>query len=200
MYGVIYLITNLLNDKKYVGQTTQPLSERIKQHKYGRQLVDKAIREVGFENFQVDTLEVCENQEQLNEREKFWIDELDCLQPQGYNCLKNGQHVKAQVNKPQAEVDEPYFKLIHKNLIFRHIGAKIAYYRTLRQMSQRELATKVNLSTSTIGRIERGKYNSGVPISTLLDIAEGLRIELSSLVTFSEEEKKVWWEIDKNML
>ena len=89
---------------------------------------------------------------------------------------------------------------VKKTMIYRQIGAKIAYYRTLRQMSQRELANKVNLSTSTIGRIERGKYNSGVPISTLLDIAEGLRIELSSLVTFSEEEKKVWWEIDKNML
>ena len=88
---------------------------------------------------------------------------------------------------------------VKKTMIYRQIGAKIAYYRTLRQMSQRELANKVNLSTSTIGRIERGKYNRGVPISTLLDIAEGLRIELSSLVTFSEEEKKVWWEIDKNM-
>lgn len=89
---------------------------------------------------------------------------------------------------------------VKKTMIYRQIGAKIAYYRTLRQMSQRELATKVNLSTSTIGRIERGKYNSGVPISTLLDIAEGLRIELASLVTFNEEEKKVWWEIDKNLL
>lgn len=88
---------------------------------------------------------------------------------------------------------------VKKTMIYRQIGAKIAYYRTLRQMSQRQLANKVHLSTSTIGRIERGKYNSGVPISTLLDIAEGLRIELSSLVTFSEEEKKVWWEIDKNM-
>ena len=88
---------------------------------------------------------------------------------------------------------------VKKTMIYRQIGAKIAYYRTLRQMSQRQLANKVNLSTSTIGRIERGKYNSDVPISTLLDIAEGLRIELSALVTFSEEEKKVWWEIDKNM-
>lgn len=88
---------------------------------------------------------------------------------------------------------------IKKIMIFRQIGAKIAYYRTLRQMTQAELAKKVNLSRSSIVRIERGKYNNGVPISTLLDIAEGLRIDLSALVTFSEEEKKVWWEIDKNM-
>ena len=89
---------------------------------------------------------------------------------------------------------------VKKMMLYRQIGAKIAYYRTLRQMTQADLAKRVNLSRSTLGRIERGKYNQGVPISTLLDIAEGLRIELSALVTFSEEEKKVWWEIDKNML
>ena len=89
---------------------------------------------------------------------------------------------------------------VKKIMIFRQIGAKIAYYRTLRQMTQAELAKRANLSKGSIGRIERGKYNKGVPISTLLDIAEGLRIELSYLVTFSEEEKKVWWEIDKHML
>ena len=89
---------------------------------------------------------------------------------------------------------------VKKTMLYRQIGAKIAYYRTLRQMTQTELANKVNLSRSSLGRIERGKYNRGVPISTLLDIAEGLHIELSSLVTFSEAEKKVWWDIDKNML
>ena len=89
---------------------------------------------------------------------------------------------------------------VKKMMLYRQIGAKIAYYRTLRQMTQAELAKKVNLSRSSLGRIERGKYNQGVPLSTLLDIAEGLHIELASLVTFSEEEKKVWWEIDKNML
>lgn len=105
--------------------------------------------------------------------------------------VKNSNDEDSGRNKKQS---------VKKLMVYRQIGAKIAYYRTLRQMSQRELASKVNLSSSTLGRIERGKYNNGVPISTLLDIAEGLRIELSSLVTFSEEEKKVWWEIDKNML
>ena len=59
-------------------------------------------------------------------------------------------------------------------------------------MTQAELAKKVNLSESSIGHIERGKYNKGVPNSTLLDIAEGLNIDLVSLITFSEEEKRIW--------
>ena len=108
-----------------------------------------------------------------------------------------------KTNQKSGSENEPInFKKcgIKKKLIYRFIGAKIAYYRTLRQLSQRELASKINLSTSALGRIERGKYNNGVPLSTLLDIAEGLKIEISALVTFSEEEKKLWLEIDKNIL
>ncbi len=79
-----------------------------------------------------------------------------------------------------------------KDIIYKQIGAKIAYYRTIQQMTQDELAERVHMSRSSIGRIERGKYNSGVPISTLLDIAEALGTNLGSLVTFSEEEEKIW--------
>ena len=85
-------------------------------------------------------------------------------------------------------------------IIYRQIGAKIAYYRNLRQMTQIELAEKVNMSESTIGRIERGKYNSGIPLPTLVDIAAGLGVELASLVTFSEEENRLCLEVDKNFV
>lgn len=85
-------------------------------------------------------------------------------------------------------------------IIYRQIGAKIAYYRNLRQMTQIELAEKVNMSESTIGRIERGKYNSGIPLPTLVDIATGLGVELASLVTFSEEENRLCLEVYKNFV
>lgn len=87
-----------------------------------------------------------------------------------------------------------------KNIMFRQIGAKIAYYRKLRQMTQIELAEKVNLSKSAIGRIERGKYNRGVSQTTLRDIAKGLSVDLSSLTTFNEEEKNIWWEMFLNSI
>lgn len=85
-------------------------------------------------------------------------------------------------------------------IIYRQIGAKIAYYRNLKQMTQAELAEKVSMSESTIGRIERGKYNGGFPLPTLLDIAAGLGVELASLVTFSEEEDRLCSGGDKNFV
>lgn len=115
------------------------------------------------------------------------------------NVLEEMRKKSTDKQNPKPNNSQPKFN-VKRTLIYRVIGAKVAYYRTLRQLSQRELASKANLSTSTLGRIERGKYNNGVSIATLLDIAEGLRIELSALVTFSEDEKKVWWESDKDML
>ncbi len=194
IYGFVYLITNLLNNMKYVGQTTRTLEQRFTEHAKSDSLLGKAIRKYGRENFSIEVLEVCDSPEMLNERECFWIAKLNCKYPNGYNTMSGGQYIRTH-SKNKAD-----FVPTKKEIILRQIGAKIAYYRTLRQMTQAELAKKVNLSRSSIVRIERGKYNNGVPISTLLDIAEGLRIDLSALVTFSEEEKKVWWEIDKHML
>lgn len=79
---------------------------------------------------------------------------------------------------------------VKKMMLYRQIGAKIAYYRTLRQMTQAELAKKVNLSRSSLGRIERGKYNQGVPLSTLLDIARGYILNwLLSLLSVKKRKK-----------
>ena len=80
-----------------------------------------------------------------------------------------------------------------KEILFRQIGAKIAYYRTLRDMSQKELAKRSNLSTSTLSKIERGRYNDNVSVSLLFDIADGLQIDITMLVTFSDMEKSMWW-------
>ena len=76
---------------------------------------------------------------------------------------------------------------VSRVIIYRQIGAKVAYYRTLRQLTQDELAKKIHA------------YNHSISLSTLLDIADGLHIELSHLVSFTEEEKKVWWEADKDL-
>lgn len=133
----------------------------------------------------------------LHSKDHFLADSLSETKAPDDPHVKNKKSTK---KTSEEHLDKSAQLSVKKMMVYRQIGAKIAYYRTLRQMSQAELAKRANLSSSTLGRIERGKYNNGVPISTLLDIAEGLRIELSALVTFSEEEKKVWWEIDKNML
>ena len=81
---------------------------------------------------------------------------------------------------------------IRRDIFYRQIGAKIAYYRTLYGLDQNQLADKVHISQSTLSRIERGKYGENISISLLLDIAEGLEIDPSLLTTFSSLEKNQW--------
>lgn len=80
-----------------------------------------------------------------------------------------------------------------KEILFRQIGAKIAYYRTLRDMSQKELSKRANLNVSSLSKIERGKYNDNVSVSLLFDIADALQLDITMLVTFSDLEKNMWW-------
>lgn len=85
---------------------------------------------------------------------------------------------------------------INKKEIIRQIGAKIAYNRTLRGLSQETLAARINISKSVISKIERGNYNVGVTI--LLDIAQALDIEPAKLFTFDEAEKLMWTQPEEN--
>lgn len=90
--GIIYKITNLINKKSYIGQTSKPLNARWKEHKtgdYHRQVIDMAIKKYGKENFTINILEECSN-EKLDERERYWIAYYDTYN-NGYNSTEGGQ-------------------------------------------------------------------------------------------------------------
>lgn len=90
-YGFIYVIENLINGKVYIGQTTNP-DKRWSKHcseKSHCYAIYNAIQKHGKENFDFVILESCVSAEELNSREKFWIDYSNCISPSGYN-LKTG--------------------------------------------------------------------------------------------------------------
>ena len=68
-----------------------------------------------------------------------------------------------------------------KHILLNHIGSRIAYYRI-------DLAVIVNVSRSTIGRIERGQYNENLSIATLLDIANGLQVSINLLINIPDDD------------
>lgn len=88
--GYIYKIINDLNDKVYVGMTRFSLEKRWKEHK--RKYKERkthlymAMNAYGIEHFQIIELEECPN-ENLIEREAFWINELDSFK-NGYNMTE----------------------------------------------------------------------------------------------------------------
>ena len=87
---IIYKITNQLNGKIYIGQTQKKLEERIQGHKHGKILIDIEIKKYGIENFSYEVVEECQTVDELNNREKFWIEKLNCKYPNGYNVDDGG--------------------------------------------------------------------------------------------------------------
>lgn len=90
----IYSINNCLNGKRYVGQAIN-IVRRWNRHKTcndkGVSAIHLALKAVGIENFTFEVLEEC-SRELLNERECFWIKQLNTVAPNGYNLNSGGKH------------------------------------------------------------------------------------------------------------
>lgn len=96
--GYIYMLKNNINGLIYIGKTID-IKRRIKEYKYKSRKLDKRtsykimeeIYQFGFDNFSVSILEEVDN-DILNEREIFWINELDARNPNiGYNSKTGGR-------------------------------------------------------------------------------------------------------------
>lgn len=122
---IIYLITNILTQDTYVGQTSQKLKNRFSNHKsYARQggktHLCNAIRKYGEENFIISILEenIC-NKDILNEKEKFYI---KSLQPR-YNMTSGGGGI---IGCKHTEETKLKLSISHKNKIPWNKGKKLS--------------------------------------------------------------------------
>lgn len=115
-YGWIYLITNKVNNRKYVGQTTTSVSHRFNQHifrgssdnpmNYRYSLIDKAIHKYGKECFEVRELEeiASGNKNDLkilcDSKEQYWIKYYNTYLGKGYNQTPGGDTVHITTEIP----------------------------------------------------------------------------------------------------
>ena len=89
--GIIYKISSP-SGKVYVGQTIQKFNDRIRSHQYkgsGCTAISRAIYKYGDE-MKYEIIEDNIPHEQLDEREIYWIKELNSLAPGGYNLNTGG--------------------------------------------------------------------------------------------------------------
>lgn len=144
----IYKVTNLINNKKYIGQSIN-IEERWKRHKshslnnYGNDyncVFYRAIRKYGLENFKFEVIEEC-CKEDLDKKEKYWIKYyntyLGFLNCNGYNMTLGGQNAS------------PHF------LTYEQVKEIQNLLRST-FLSQTEIGNQYNVSQVTISQINRG--------------------------------------------
>jgi group I intron endonuclease len=95
MSGIIYKATNKINGKVYIGRTTKDIHTRKSNHKTlalsknSSNRFHKAIREYGFNSFVWEVIDTADNENELKEKEGYWIQKLNAT-VDGYNSAVEG--------------------------------------------------------------------------------------------------------------
>lgn len=92
---LIYKISNSINDKIYIGQTTYDNIEKrisnycneVKWAKKERPIIS-AMRKYGFDNFTFEIIDTADNKEDLDKLERYYIKKYQSL------CTQNGYNVE----------------------------------------------------------------------------------------------------------
>lgn len=109
---LIYKITNIKNKKLYIGQTIRSTKQRKSEHfrdaDYGdpRPLY-QAIRKYGKENFIIEQIDLAQTQEELNQKEEFWIKELKAhITEWGYNLDWSSKGIGTRSDETKKKISE----------------------------------------------------------------------------------------------
>lgn len=96
MFGYIYITTNTVNGKKYIGKHKSAEFDFDKYKGSGKTL-RKAFKKYGFENFTCELLEeingiktICETEDELNNSEKYYVSYYNCVESDDYYNLRCG--------------------------------------------------------------------------------------------------------------
>lgn len=129
----IYKITNIQNNKVYIGQTIRPIQDRFNRHINDaiNNILDthfsRAIRKYGKNNFIIEEIDTANNQDELNLKEQYWIQYYQATE-KGYNETDaiskcGGNTYKSKTNEEMNIIKEKIrqTKLGNKNPMARKI-------------------------------------------------------------------------------
>ena len=167
-YGVIYKITNIINNKIYIGQTIN-LKNRIKDYKNKKPNKAKnkyhmiyVINKFKFENFEFTIIDSADSKEELLKKEIYYISKFDSTNEKiGYNrkaggkggCMNKKSKKKMSISSTghkhteATKIKKSKSILVYKNnKVYKYYGAKV-------------FAETINRASSNVTRaIRKGIY------------------------------------------
>ena len=124
--SIIYVITNNINQKQYVGKTSYSLEKRFQEHIYDSRRglnynkhrpLYAAFNKYGIDNFTIEQLEIVPEDKE-DEREQYWIAHLNTYH-NGYNATLGGD---GQSFIDKAKVLELYYQGYNNSQIASILG------------------------------------------------------------------------------
>ena len=99
IYGVIYLVRNKINNKKYVGQTVNDFNTRYSNNFFKRTCnthIKNSINKYGKDNFEIlETIDIAFSKDELDIKEQCWISIYNTTDTRfGYNKKDGGANGK----------------------------------------------------------------------------------------------------------
>lgn len=175
--ATIYLITNKINNKSYIGLTIRDnVKERWREHckksRSGVSALTSAILKYGKNNFEFTVLEYTAFPES---REQYYIKQYNTLSPNGYNLTTGGESPKFTekelVRRSEFMKGKPGYNLGKKqdpswcearikNRRKSVIGINIKDNTILEFVSVTAAGRYFNAGSSAISAVCLGKYNS----------------------------------------
>lgn len=186
--GIIYMLTNQINDKKYIGQTVN-LERRIKEHRENnRQVVEKAIDQHGWNNFELTILEKDIDSGKLNEKEKKYINQYDTFESQDYNLTEGGEHYELTPDIRKK------ISAAHKDKNYDYSGAKNPFYGGRHTQESKRKMSKNHGDNSGL-KNGRSKISSGEAIEIREEYKDMKNATTRSLAMRYKVSKQTIWNI-----
>ena len=89
MYGYIYMTINILNGKRYIGKHKS--DKFVTYYKGSGAILIRSIEKYGADNFAVELVDVANSEEELNIKERYWIEHYNAVDdPMFYNISEGG--------------------------------------------------------------------------------------------------------------
>ena len=90
MYGFVYITTNHVNGKQYIGQRKYDKQGKWKEYLGSGIILSRAIEKYGLKNFSKEIIEECKTKKILNEREIYWINYYNAVESDNFYNIASG--------------------------------------------------------------------------------------------------------------
>ena len=166
----IYKITNIQNNKVYIGQTIRPIDQRFLRHLNDalNNILDthfaRAIRKYGKDSFTIEEIDNAQTQDELNQKEQYWI--------RYYNSVEDGYNETDAISKCGGNTyqskTEKEMEVIKEKIRQTKIGSKNPMARKIKRTNI--ITNEVDIFDTVISCAQAcGIQNGKTSISTRLN-------------------------------